>query len=170
MTNGISRILVIGYGNPGRLDDGLGPAFAAAVEALRIPGVSVDSDYQLNVEDAADLAAYDVVVFADAAVNGPEPFSFRAIHPSEDVSFTTHSIEPESVFGLARSLFGASTKAYALGIRGYAFNEFGEGLSEGAQRNLKAAMRFLEPVLRQRSFELAVQKECDTMHINEGLL
>ena len=47
------KVLLIGYGNPGRLDDGLGPALAAAVEKLAIPGVTVDADYQLNVEDAA---------------------------------------------------------------------------------------------------------------------
>ena len=34
------RLLVIGYGNPGRLDDGLGPAFAAQVERLQLPDVS----------------------------------------------------------------------------------------------------------------------------------
>ncbi len=32
------RILLIGYGNPGRGDDGLGPLLAARIEALAIPG------------------------------------------------------------------------------------------------------------------------------------
>ena len=50
------RILVIGYGNPGRLDDGLGPAVASAMEEFNLPGVSVDSNYQLTVEDAASAA------------------------------------------------------------------------------------------------------------------
>ena len=33
------KALVIGYGNPGRLDDGLGPALAEAVEKLDLPGL-----------------------------------------------------------------------------------------------------------------------------------
>ena len=34
-------MLLLGYGNPGRLDDGLGPALAAQVERLALPGVTV---------------------------------------------------------------------------------------------------------------------------------
>ena len=30
-------VLLLGYGNPGRLDDGLGPALAAQVECLACP-------------------------------------------------------------------------------------------------------------------------------------
>ena len=30
---------LIGYGNPGRCDDGLGPAFAARVAAQNLPGI-----------------------------------------------------------------------------------------------------------------------------------
>lgn len=44
------RILLIGYGNPGRGDDGLGPALAAAIEAMELPGVTVEADYQLMVD------------------------------------------------------------------------------------------------------------------------
>ena len=44
------QTLVIGYGNPGRRDDGLGPSFADILAAEGIPGVDVDSDYQLTVE------------------------------------------------------------------------------------------------------------------------
>ena len=58
-----SKTLFIGYGNPGRLDDGLGPAMAEAVEKLNLPGVVTDSDYQLTVEDAAEVAKYDLVIF-----------------------------------------------------------------------------------------------------------
>ena len=74
-------ILLLCYGNPGRLDDGLGPALAERVSALELDGVTVDADYQLAVESAPDIAAHEVVVFVDAAVSGPEPFEFRALEP-----------------------------------------------------------------------------------------
>ena len=70
-------VLLLGYGNPGRLDDGLGPALAARVEALALPGVTVQADYQLCLEDAEAAARHDVVIFADAAASGAEPFSFQ---------------------------------------------------------------------------------------------
>ena len=152
MDGGAAKVLLIGYGNPGRLDDGLGPALAAAVEALAIPGVTVEADYQLNVEDAAAAADQDVVVFADADVAGPEPYWFRRIEPKQAWSFSTHSIEPAAVLAMARQMFSAKTDGYILGIRGYDFNEFGERLSDRARANLAAALAFIEPALRSGSF------------------
>jgi len=154
-----NRFLLIGYGNPGRLDDGLGPALAEAVAALAIPGVTVESDYQLGVEDAAAAAAHEVVVFADASVSGPEPFAFCSVEPAAEacVGFSSHSVEPAAVLALARDLFRARTRGYALGIRGYRFNEFGERLSDQAEANLAAALRFLVPVLRDGRFDAAVR-------------
>ncbi len=148
MNGDAARVLVIGYGNPGRLDDGLGPALAAALERLDLPGVTVDADYQLTVEDAAAVAAHDVVVFADAAVGGPEPFSFERLEPSAALSFSSHSVPPAAVLAMARDLFDAGTAGYMLGIRGYEFNEFGERLSKRARANLDAALEFLVPLAR----------------------
>jgi len=151
-------VLVIGYGNPGRLDDGLGPAVAAALEELRVPGVVVAADYQLMVEDAAVVAEHDVVIFADADASGPEPFSFQRIEPSSAVSFTSHSVSPSALLALARDLFGAETRGYVLGVRGYEFNEFGERLSPKARTNLDAALAFIERVLREGSFDDAAER------------
>ncbi len=145
-------VLLIGYGNPGRRDDGLGPALAEAVERLRLPGVTVESDYQLTVEAAAAVAAHRYVIFADAALRGPAPFAFRAVRPTEHAGFSTHTLGPEAVLALARDLFRADTQGYALGIRGYRFHEFGETLSDRARENLAAALRFLVPVLTHRAF------------------
>jgi Ni,Fe-hydrogenase maturation factor len=38
------KILVIGFGNPGRLDDGLGPAFVREIEKFKIPNLVTDSN------------------------------------------------------------------------------------------------------------------------------
>jgi len=154
-----NSVLLIGYGNPGRQDDGLGPALAEAVERLRIPDVTVEADYQLTVEDAAAAAAHRYVVFADASVEGREPFYFRAVQPAEHTSFSTHSIEAEAVLALARDLFQADATGYALGIRGYRFGEFGETLSDKGRENLAAALRFIVPVLKDCTFDTAVSAD-----------
>ena len=146
------KVLLIGFGNPGRLDDGLGPALAAQVERLGLPGVTVESDYQLCLEDAEAAARHDVVIFADADTSGDEPFSFRRIEPARSLSFSTHSLRPEAVLGLARQLFGARTEGYILGIRGYAFNEYDESLTAQGRANLAAALAFIERACRQGSF------------------
>ena len=38
--------LILGWGNPGRVDDGLGPAFIEALAKLAPPGIVLDSDLQ----------------------------------------------------------------------------------------------------------------------------
>jgi len=139
--------LVLGYGNPGRLDDGLGPALVEAIDALGLPGVTVLSDYQLSAEHAAELIDHDRVVFADAAVEVESPFFLRALLPRAAVSFTSHSMRPEAVLSLAIDTLGWQGEAYLLGIRGYEFNEFGERLSAAARENLDAATECLARAL-----------------------
>lgn len=147
-------MLVIGYGNPGRLDDGLGPALAGALEAMALPGVTIEADYQLNVEHAALAAEHDVVVFADADVSCDPPFRFERIEPTVELSFSSHSLSPAAVLGTARSLLRAGTLGYVLGIRGYAFNEFGECLSPEAVCNLAEAVEFLAKRVQARDLAM----------------
>lgn len=150
--NGPQRILILGYGNPGRRDDGLGPALVERIERRDLPNVTAESDYQLTVENGEQAAHYDIVVFVDASVSGDEPCFLRPVQPADDArtSFSTHSASPEGVLALARSLFSSDVRGYALGIRGYEFNEFGEGLSDRARQNLSAAERLLLEVLQSR--------------------
>ena len=55
MTGGNTKILLIGFGNPARADDGLGPALAEEIESKNIPDVTVETDYQLTIEDSTIL-------------------------------------------------------------------------------------------------------------------
>ncbi len=142
------KILILGYGNPGRGDDALGPVLADAVEAKQWQGVSVDTDYQLNIEYALDLPKYDIVIFADASVSCQEPFEFRKIEPSHECACTTHSVSPESLLALTVDLNERPPDAYVLAVRGYDF-EFKEGLSDAAKGNLKAAIDFLDLFVRE---------------------
>jgi hydrogenase maturation protease len=141
----MTRALVIGYGNPGRLDDGLGPALALAVGDL--PGVRTEHAYQLNIEHAAAVADADTVVFADATVAGPEPCFFRPLRPRRAESFTSHAARPEAILALAGEAFGWTGRAFLMGVRGYSFNEYAERLSDGAARNLGAAADLLREAL-----------------------
>ena len=152
MSDAAADVLLLCYGNPGRLDDGLGAAFADQVEDMALPGVTLDVDYQLNVEQAADAAQHRYLIFVDAAVQGREPFFFRPMQPGSETAFSTHSVEPEGLLALAGRYFGSVPEAYALGIRGYEFNEFEERLSVAAQANLVAALEFLREALETQKF------------------
>lgn len=159
MTQAAQSVLLIGYGNPGRMDDGLGPALVERLEERDIPGLTLDSDYQLTVEDAHAVARHDIVIFADADVSGPEPYSFRKLCPAGSSGFSTHAVEPAEVLALARELFGARAKAFVLGIRGYDFNAFGERLSARAERNLAVAADAVERIIREGAYEGAADAD-----------
>jgi hydrogenase maturation protease len=137
------RILVIGYGNPGRADDGLGPALADRLEAMGIPGVTVESDYQLSIEHAAMAAEHDIVVFADADGAAADPFYLRAVEGRPSGRFTSHGVDPGEILHLARSCFDASPRGYLLGMRAEILDRFGEGLSAPAREGLEAALEYL---------------------------
>jgi len=137
------KFLVIGFGNPGRGDDGLGPAIAGRLEEHQIENLTVESDYQLTVEHAALAAEHDVVVFADAAVDSRSAFYFHPCTAAPSDRFSSHSVTPGEVLLLAQSCFQKSPEAYVLGIRASKLEEFGEGLSDQAQQDLDAALEFL---------------------------
>jgi len=136
------NILVYGYGNPGRQDDGVGPALAEKIDALNIPGVLTDSNYQLNVEDALEIAKSRAVFFADASVDCSEPFSFEKVLPSNLIRFTTHTISPDSLIALCNELYGMNVPAYTLAVRGYSW-EFNEPITDRAKSNMQEAFSFL---------------------------
>ncbi len=138
------RVLVIGYGNPGRCDDGLGPAFAHRIQLIDLPHVTVESNYQLNVEDAAEIAKHDLVIFVDASVNCPRPFEFRHVLPRQELDFSSHSVSPEALLAMVCDVFHRHVNGFMLAIRGHTFDEYSETLSQIALDNLEAAVRFFE--------------------------
>jgi hydrogenase maturation protease len=164
-----STTLVLGWGNPGRMDDGLGPAFVEEVSRLGLPGVALDSNYQLTVEDSADVARHRRVVFVDADRRGRAPFSMRRIRPGRrGSSFSTHSVGPASVLSLCRDLFGAEPEAWLLGIRGYDFDRFGEGLSSEARANLARAVEFIRTSVASGGFRESAPGGGRPPHVGDG--
>ena len=144
-------LLIYGFGNPGRQDDGLGVMLVEQLEAWaiaeKISGLAFDSNYQLNAEDALAVAESRAVVFVDAAKEGQAPFEFRPLKPQKEISFSTHAMSPESVLALAAELYDATPPAWILAIRGYKW-EPNAPPTEQARANLVAARDFLRQWLR----------------------
>lgn len=131
-------VLLIGYGNPGRGDDGLGPALAERIAALDLPGVTVEIDYQLTVDHAALIAAHDLVIFADAAIGLEAPFRLSPV-TERPQALGSHQVSPEAALHLAGLLYGKTPEAWVLAIAGADFGQVHEGLSPPALSNLAAA-------------------------------
>ncbi|HUI71921.1 MAG TPA: hydrogenase maturation protease [Spirochaetia bacterium] len=170
--------LVIGYGNPGRQDDGLGPWIAEELEKHCDDRVAVWTGFQLAVECCVEIARHKTVVFVDAARTGPAPFQFRQVRTvgmdpaAPDAAkrilmgagFTTHLSSPEVMVGLSELSFAARPSAWLLGVRGYKFSG-GEGLSRKGQRNARSAVAFLDAFLAKGSEALMSEKDAQTKTI-----
>jgi hydrogenase maturation protease len=139
--------LVLGIGNPGRRDDGLGAALVERLAKRRLKGVVCDADYQLNVEDALACAAHDLVVFVDAARGLRRPFAFTRVRPAAGLPALSHALSPGAVLGIAAGLYGKTPDARLLAVRGHSF-AVGEGLTARAEENLGLALAFLLDFLK----------------------
>ncbi len=149
-------ILIYAYGNPGRQDDSLGNRLVDELEPWITENgygnVAVDSNFQLNIEDADNIREKDVVVFVDASVEDIDDFHFGTVEPSEGRSeFTMHAASPAYILALCIKLYNKHPETYLLQIRGYEW-EFMEGLSDKAARNLESALSFLKEKIISGNF------------------
>lgn len=135
-------MLLIGYGNPGRGDDGLGPAFAERIALARLPGVEVSVDYQLTVDHVLPVSTAERVVIVDAEIGLDAPYRLGPLAPAASGDLTSHSLSPGEVLALARLLYGHAPDSHLLGIAGVEFGEIREGLSARAAANLDLAESF----------------------------
>ncbi len=146
----MKKILLHAYGNPGRGDDGLGDAFIKEMDEWRtsngLQSISTDSNYQLNVEDVAEMIRYDIVIFIDASTADIDSYSFTAVEPAPHTSFTTHSISPASLLSLCMELYTHHPLVFLLQIKGHQW-EFKEGLSSDAVKNLQNAVKFAQEAI-----------------------
>jgi hydrogenase maturation protease len=140
-------VLVLGIGNPGRRDDGLGAALVERLKKRRLRGVDCDADYQLVIEDALACAEHEVVVFVDAARGLRKPFSFSKVLPAAGLPALSHALQPGAVLAVASGLYGKAPDARLLAIRGHRFS-IGEGLSVRAEADLALALEFIVGFLK----------------------
>lgn len=134
--------LVFGWGNPSRGDDALGPLFVEYIESLGLSGIECLTDFQLQVEHALDLRGRRRILFVDASLDAPAPFSLKVIAPEKDTSFTTHAMTPQAVLQVYWEVeHEAPPAAWLLAIRGRNFT-LGEFPCGEALDNLAAAQRW----------------------------
>ncbi len=136
------KILVIGIGNCGRADDGLGWSFIDEIKENLPDNYDCEYKYQLQVEDAELISHYDVVYFVDAHKEQfDKGFTWGEGHPVAIHSFSTHELAPGTVLYLSKSIYNKLPKSFILGISGLSF-ELKMGLSDKAKENLSKALEF----------------------------
>jgi len=145
-------LLVIGYGNTLRSDDGVGVRVAEAVEQLNLPGVRTHVCQQLSPEHAEMVSRARAVVFVDAAVDAPREVQLRELVPGDTTQLMAHAADPRTMLALAREVFGHAPCAWWLTIPADQMG-FGEDLSPVAQRGLQEAVKRIQTLLNLAAAE-----------------
>jgi hydrogenase maturation protease len=132
-------VLVVGYGNTLRGDDGLGWRVAARLaEDPRLAGAEVLAHHQLTPELALDVARASLVVLVDARADGGTPGSVRVRRVAarqDGMTAWSHQLDPAALAGLASALYGAVPPVYLVSVGGAWFDD-GEGLSPALEQAL----------------------------------
>lgn len=156
------HILIYGYGNPGRQDDGLGIALCDEiqrwVEDNGLDGIEVDSNYQLNIEDSATISDKDIVIFADASREEIEDFVLTELTPDAKVEFTMHHVSPGFVLHLCNEIYNRVPQSFLLHIKGYQWDFIPE-LSEEAKKNLSKSAQFIKNFIENYLSDPSVLKQ-----------
>lgn len=159
----MTSVLIIGYGNLSRRDDGV--AFHIIAQLRRRLGLTsqLDEDepdalgerpatmlvHQLAPEMAETLAQYDAVVFIDAHVADTDwaPVHWQEIAPALRSSMVSHHFKPSMLLSLAGSLYGRTPRGYTLSVLGTDF-DFGETLAPDTSSRADEAVERLLAFLR----------------------
>lgn len=142
----MKKILIYGYGNPGRQDDGMGVILAEMIEQWAkekgYANIEVETNYQLNIEDSDIISDKDFVLFIDASMEQIEDIIYTKVTPdNSSIEFTMHAVSTSFILDMCNKLYGKSPETYLLHIKGYEW-ELAEGITEKALVNFEKALEF----------------------------
>jgi hydrogenase maturation protease len=158
------QLIVIGYGNTLRGDDGAGPRVAEIVAGWKLPQVRSLPVHQLTPELAAEITEAEIAIFVDVypatelAIAKPAEAEIRSIpiHPStyqHDTSVcegSGHAADPHSLLYLAEVAYGRAPTAWWILIPALNF-EFSEQLSSLTTSGINKALQKIEQIAQEHN-------------------
>ena len=164
------NILILGFGNADRQDDGVAwHILRGLAEKLGQPVPKQIGDefspledptgnsphflfvLQLAPELAETVAGYDDVVFVDAHTgNVEQDLNFSEMKSEYQNSAFTHHMTPQTCLALAGALYGRTPRGFLLSVRGYEFG-FATALSNATQQLAGQAVEELASWLKKTS-------------------
>jgi hydrogenase maturation protease len=145
-------IVVIGYGNPLRSDDGIGWRVVQELRTrLCTSGGEVIECHELAPEMADKIRLAALVIFVDAATGGfPGEVRHNRLGGSgaenESTAFS-HARTPREVMALAAELYRASPEAHLFTVSGSSFG-IGDTLSREVAQAIPLVVAKIETLLR----------------------
>jgi hydrogenase maturation protease len=144
----MADVLVIGYGNPLRGDDGIGCLIAEELaKNIFDPDsrVQVVACHQLNPELAEAVADTRAVIFVDASVDvKPGQVCVNTVTPDRfSPAAFTHSLKPSALLATASELFGQAPSAKSVVI-GAACFDLGAQITPEVRAAVRTALNAVE--------------------------
>jgi hydrogenase maturation protease len=150
MTDGV---LVVGYGNALRTDDGLGwHAAGRLADDPRLEGVAVLQRHQLTPELALDISAATLVVLIDASSGlPPGGISVARVELAGCAGTTwSHHLSPTTLVALAHDLYGRAADVFVVSC-GVQSLEIGDRLSPVLEATLPQVVDTVVELVGQRA-------------------
>jgi hydrogenase maturation protease len=123
-------VLIIGYGNTLRGDDGVGQHIVRRLEVKNYrETVDIMTVHQLTPELVEPISKAEVVIFVDATEEG-DPGDFRCVRVVPEITegAFTHNVSPASLLTAAFDLYGVRPQGILVTITGVKF-DYGEEMS-----------------------------------------
>jgi len=163
----MKKLIVLGYGNPDRGDDGVAYyllekliTFFSQYEkdlvdfhetgfATLNPNIDLWYNLQLIPEISQELANYRNAIFLDAhTAEIPENILVQEIKPAYKSSPFTHHLTPASCLELAQKLYQHAPDTILVSVRGYSF-DFSQELSPQTQLLTEQAFNLLVDLIQK---------------------
>ncbi len=139
----MKKVLVVGYGNSLRSDDGLGLfAVREIQQKISRPEIEFLEVVQLQPELAETISKKDLVIFIDAVMHGISGEThYELVFPAAKAPGMSHTTDPETLLFAAKELYGKVPKALLATVAGECFG-FGTTLSPEVEASTRGlAMR-----------------------------
>ncbi len=162
----IPPVLVFAVGNESRGDDALGPLLLRKLNVWLIANRLSDlfellEDFQLQIEHAMDMKDRRLLLFIDAGMETPSPFSFYRAQPGQAPVLYSHALTPEALLKVYTQFYQETPPdVFILCIRGDSF-ELGEPPSPAATIHLAQAQAFVQQLLLKPD-SVNWDKQCTT--------
>ncbi len=147
--NFVKPILLIGYGNTLRSDDGVGWYVADKIRTKLNDKIDIIKADQITVEMTEDIKDRKLVIFVDAHVSDKEDWlKTEEISPDLKFGMTAHIFTPNALLALCEKIYSKYPKAYLFSIKGINY-DFGEKLSEQTKNSAEIAIKQIADLIQK---------------------
>jgi hydrogenase maturation protease len=150
----MKKILIVGYGNSLRGDDGLGPLIAQQIADRPEPAsvrIRVVRLPQLDISLVSDMKDADTVIFVDARHDEDEnPVVVKSVTPQASVAFgghSTHCLGVDTLVTIIRDWYDTRQQCFLVMPKGYDFS-IGDNISFQGMQAADSAINKIDNLIR----------------------